>query len=144
MRPDPSHIRSNANLRSSDLSGMNLAGKRLKYVDFEDSNLANANLEDAKIIWSNFAGADLTGANLRGTDLGRCFLLGAKLIDIKVDSRTNFRGAIMDDLVIGIDGFARRPARSVGFYPAVKVELGRRIAEIVFRVRFKLARLARK
>jgi uncharacterized protein YjbI with pentapeptide repeats len=123
---------------------MNLAGKRLKYVDFEDSNLANANLEDAKIIWSNFAGADLTGANLRGTDLGRCFLLEAKLINIKVDSRTNFRGAIMDDRDGGNDGFASRGQRRVGLYPAIKVELRRRFAKIVFRVRFKLARLARK
>ena len=159
MRPDESDIQSKATLRGADLSEMNLAGRDLEFVDFEDANLSNANLEDATLYGSNFAGANLTGANLKGADLGSSFLKRAKLRDIKVDSRTNFRGALFDQGVIDGKNFEWRvddeggsasrgvsKARLGISWAAVRAKFGqlwiaRLFVELIFRVRFRLNRL---
>ena len=162
MRPDESDIQSKATLRGADLSEMNLAGRELEFVDFEDADLTNANLEDATLYGSNFAGANLTGANLKGADLGSSFLKRAKLRDIKVDSRTNFRGALFDRGVIDgksfdwrindWDGFASRGVPKAGLsmsWAAIWAKFGqlwivRLFVEIIFRVRFRLNRLTHR
>jgi uncharacterized protein YjbI with pentapeptide repeats len=160
MRPDESDIQSKATLRGADLSEMNLAGKELEFVDFEDANLTNANFEDATLYGSNFAGANLTGANLKGANLGSSFLKRAKLRDVKVDSRTNFRGAVFDRGVIDGRSFDWRISNGLGFADPFdpnasirdvtpKSEFGRLgivrlFVEIIFRVRFRLNRLTHR
>ena len=78
-------ILSQANLKKSNLSGSNLQDANLAGANLEEVNLAGANLEGANIagaylLNSNLSGCNLTGANLSGAGLaGKVDLSGANL-----------------------------------------------------------------
>ncbi|EAW36163.1 pentapeptide repeat-containing protein [Lyngbya sp. PCC 8106] len=60
---------SDANLRSANLSGANLSGVYLNSADLRRANLNDANLNDADLSGANLRSADLSGADLSGADL---------------------------------------------------------------------------
>lgn len=90
-------------LRNVDLSGSNLAGADLRYVDFEGSvfngaNLAKADLRHSNLEKTGFTGATLAGADIRQANLSFADLRGADL--------RNVNAAIVDvdDSIWGVTG----------------------------------------
>ncbi len=83
-------------LSGANLSGMNLmfmewGGADLSAADLSGSNLGGATIWNAKCVGTNFSGADLSGVAFSNTDLSGANLSGATL------PGAFFNGATMDD-----------------------------------------------
>src|SRR6266487_193167 len=83
------------NLRSIDLSNLNLARAILRRTDLRDAILSHANLIGVDLSNANLRDADLSGsllirANLGGADLSNCYIVDADL------SGANLSRAILD------------------------------------------------
>ena len=132
---------SNLTLMSSpDSSGQNWVSADLTDADFEFRDLGGANFQGAVLKDANFFHANLEGANLQGADLsGANFsyanLDGANLDNIRVDSRTSFKGAILS---FGTRPGAQRPKLSQGF--KIAHLLTRYFQLLRFKIRFKIGR----
>jgi len=66
-------------LRSADLTGVNLQGVRLEGADLKGVQLDGANLQDARLGGADLRGAGLSAANLRRATLVEADLQGARL-----------------------------------------------------------------
>lgn len=74
--------------KSSDHTGINLAGADLSGADLSGADLSNANLEGANLSGTDLSEADLSGANLQEADLSESDLFGANLTGANL-SKTN-------------------------------------------------------
>lgn len=81
-----------ADLKDAVLINANLMMANLKEANLKQADLRQANLEQADLRAADLTEADLSGANLANSDLR-----GANLIKVKVDSRTNFKGALINE-----------------------------------------------
>lgn len=81
-----------ADLKDAVLINANLMMANLKEANLKQADLRQANLEHADLSYADLTEADLSGANLENADLR-----GANLIKVKVDSRTNFKGALINE-----------------------------------------------
>ena len=81
-----------ADLKDAVLINANLMMANLKEANLKQADLRQANLEHADLRDADLTEADLSGANLENADLR-----GANLIKVKVDSRTNFKGALINE-----------------------------------------------
>ena len=137
MPPDEKN--SNLILVSSrDSSGQNWVNADLTDEDFEFSDLESANFQGAILKNANFFHANLEEANLKDADLsGANFryanLDGANLENIRVDSRTSFKGAILS---FG----TRRSGHHVSSRksPNISYLLTRYFQLLRFKIRFKI------
>ncbi len=62
-----------------ELQGINLSGKRMFKVSFQESNLQKANFDGSNLTGTNFIGADLAGASFKGANLTHTNFGGANL-----------------------------------------------------------------
>ncbi|TRU19327.1 MAG: pentapeptide repeat-containing protein [Microcystis aeruginosa Ma_MB_S_20031200_S102] len=85
-------ILESADLKDAVLINANLMMANLKEAKLKQADLRQANLEHADLRAADLTEADLSGANLENADLR-----GANLIKVKVDSRTNFTGALINE-----------------------------------------------
>ena len=85
-------ILESADLKDAVLINANLMMANLKQAKLKQADLRQANLEHADLRAADLTEADLSGANLENADLR-----GANLIKVKVDSRTNFTGALINE-----------------------------------------------
>lgn len=85
-------ILESADLKDAVLINANLMMANLKKANLKQADLRQANLEHADLRAAELTEADLSGANLANADLR-----GANLIKVKVDSRTNFTGALINE-----------------------------------------------
>ena len=74
-----------ANLNKANLQGVNLHHASLHMASLHGTNLYNANLSNAILSKADLRHADLGGANLASANLSDSILLGASLIDVKLD-----------------------------------------------------------
>lgn len=72
---------SGANLRDTELSGVNLRNANLRDTDLWGANLRDVNLSGADLWGANLRDANLWGANLRGANLRNANLRNANLRD---------------------------------------------------------------
>ena len=94
-----------ANLRSADLSDVDLRGANLSDADLRGADLRGANLSDANLSDANLRGADLGGADLRGADLSDANLSDANLRGV------NLRGADLSDANLrGVEAYQVPPS----------------------------------
>jgi len=103
-----------ANLRSSDLSNVdlryaNLRSSDLSNVDLSNANLSNADLSNADLRYANLRGTNLRYANLRGTNLSNVDLSNADLnsADLRYAnlSYANLRGTNLNDVLSNSNTF---------------------------------------
>lgn len=85
---------SNANLKNSNLEGVDLSELNFKGANFEGSNLRGAILEDTNLRNVNFTSANLSEANLEGNNLRGANLQNANLENANLDG-TNLKGVIL-------------------------------------------------
>lgn len=83
-----------ADLRQTDLKGVDLSGINLREANLKDADLSGANLKGADLGKANLWGANLNRANLCDADLKRADLSWAKLNAASL-IRTNLNGAIL-------------------------------------------------
>ncbi len=65
-----------------ELQGINLSGKRMFKVSFQESNLQKANFDGANLTGTNFIKADLSGASFKGAKLTHTNFGGANLTNV--------------------------------------------------------------
>jgi uncharacterized protein YjbI with pentapeptide repeats len=81
-----------ADLSEALLEGSNLSGAYLLGATLSGADLSGADLSGARLIRATLSGADLSGA-----DLKNAVLINNKFDNLKVDSDTSFKNAIIDD-----------------------------------------------
>lgn len=84
-------------LRCSDLRGSNLRMAKLEYANFEEADMRGANLNEADLGCAdlglaNLSGADMRGASMIGADLRNAILCGANFTGADL-SHADLRGA---------------------------------------------------
>ncbi|GCA74385.1 secreted effector protein PipB2 [Microcystis aeruginosa NIES-2520] len=84
-------------LESADLKDAVLINANLMMANLPGANLKQADLRQANLEHADLRAADLTEADLSGANLENADLRGANLIKVKVDSRTNFKGALINE-----------------------------------------------
>ncbi|NCR34379.1 MAG: hypothetical protein GPJ12_01890 [Microcystis aeruginosa S11-01] len=84
-------------LESADLKDAVLINANLMMANLKEANLKQADLRQANLEHADLRAADLTEADLSGANLENADLRGANLIKVKVDSRTNFKGALINE-----------------------------------------------
>ncbi|CCI31335.1 secreted effector protein PipB2 [Microcystis aeruginosa NIES-1211] len=84
-------------LESADLKNVLLINANLIRANLREANLKQADLRQANLEQADLRAADLTEADLSGANLANADLRGANLIKVKVDSRTNFKGALINE-----------------------------------------------
>lgn len=106
-----------ANLISSNLSGTNLSGS-----DFSGARMAAANLQDTNLANTRFTGADLRGVDLRNANLRGADFTGARLDRVDMTdndlTETLLHGAILDEAVLVRVNLANAELRGVSMINA--------------------------
>lgn len=97
---------SGANLKQSDLQGVNLKGADLSYADLSEANLQSASLRGVDLSYAdmeqaNLQNADLRGAILIGTNFRSVDLSQTHLRDADYDHTTHFPKAF-DPTIAGL------------------------------------------
>lgn len=128
-------------MSSPNSSGQNWVSADLTDAEFEFSDLESANFQGAILKNANFFHANLEGANLKDADLsGANFryanLHGANLENIRVDSRTSFKGAILS---FGTPRSGYRVSLTLK-RPSFRYLLTRYFQLVRFKIRFKIRR----
>lgn len=72
---------SGADVACTDISGVNLQGSDLSYVNFHGCDLTGANLSSTVEARTNLVGTDLSNSTLHGADLRGSYLVGANLFE---------------------------------------------------------------
>jgi uncharacterized protein YjbI with pentapeptide repeats len=88
---------SRADIRASDFSGADLRRAKLYRALACDARFVQANLEDATMVAANLMQAWLGKAVLNGTDFRGANLFRADLARTRVDTRTNWKDALLDE-----------------------------------------------
>lgn len=103
-----------ADLRSANLSGIDLSQSSFYYAEMPNANLSGANLSNTDLTGASMYGVDLRGANLEGATLP----VGSLLSDARIDEHTNIdvpeQYDVMDDGTLrynSADAIARDQAR---------------------------------
>ncbi|MDM8540752.1 pentapeptide repeat-containing protein [Desulfococcaceae bacterium HSG9] len=101
-----------ANLEDTFLGGASLIGANLGRANLGGANLGGANLEDANLVEANLVWANLVGANLIRTNFMKAYLGGANL------EKANLGGANLDNTYLVRANLRRANLRRANFVGA--------------------------
>ncbi len=91
---------SNVYMPDANLRGVDFKNGELEQVNFSDGDLSKSNFSNANLYKGELLSANLTGANFSGTNLTEADLSEAILWQVKLNSKTDLTGVVLDNAIV--------------------------------------------